>query len=371
MHATCHTHRELVGGVEERKRLPRFGYSPETDGCRALYPVGRPPLRTSSTSTCQRFNQQSSSHLTLTLTNQQPHATMDVDSPAPQTLTPALLAELEPHTGPLPPTATPLSILSTHLLILPVPLACSLGSLLTPRQRTAIPAIKHRRHLHATSTPTPVELTATEGRRRWPLLWERLGGDPRVGFPGGEVETAAQAEAAQWAREGFMPGHEAFVGRLGALLAEEEEMGEWEEARRNRARERRLDEVGEEFDEESDEEEEEVGGGVGGGGGLPGVGGGGTGIEDQEKAAAAFERALLELYVDGLDVSRLVHEGPSVLPTELSCRRWLTTDTRLRRGRLHARRRPHCGARRRGRVVRRRGAECDWLWYRRGREWGA
>lgn len=97
-----------------------------------------------------------------------------------------------------------------------------------------------------------------------------------------------------------MPGHEAFVGRLGALLAEEEEVGEWEEARRNRARERRLEEQGEEFDDESDddddeeEEEKEVG---------AGIQSATAGEEDQEAVAAQFERRLLELYVDGMDVS--------------------------------------------------------------------
>jgi hypothetical protein len=126
-----------------------------------------------------------------------------------------------------------------------------------------------------------------------------MGGDPRVGAPGHET-SAAQEEAAKWAREGFMPGHERFVGRLGVLLAEEEEVGEWEEARRNRARERRLDEVGEEFDSESDEEGEEEDGRDRVDREIVSAG---TGDEDQEGAIRRFERALLELFLDGMDVS--------------------------------------------------------------------
>ncbi|GMK57721.1 hypothetical protein CspeluHIS016_0405550 [Cutaneotrichosporon spelunceum] len=215
---------------------------------------------------------------------------MDVDPSAPSlSLSPDLRAEVETYSGPLAPDATRLSILTSHLSALPDHIARAVGTALSPRQRTAIPTIKHRRHVWATATPPPVSLSAGEGRRRWPLLWERMGGDPRVALPGHET-SVAQAEAAKWAEEGFMPGHKRHVGHLGTLLAEEEEVGEWEEARRNRARERRLDEVGEEFDEESDEEsvDREV---------LSA----GTGDGDQESAKSRFERALLELFLDGLD----------------------------------------------------------------------
>ncbi|BEJ17490.1 hypothetical protein CspHIS471_0608910 [Cutaneotrichosporon sp. HIS471] len=216
---------------------------------------------------------------------------MDVNpSPQPLSLPPDLRAEVEKYTGPLPSSAARLSILQSHLSALPEPLARSLGNPLSPRQRTIVPEIKHRRHVWATSSPRPISLSAGEGRRRWPLLWERMGGDPRASVPGNET-SAAQDEAAKWAQEGFMPGHEHFVGRLGVLLAEEEEMVEWEEARRNRARERKLDEVGEEFDDESDEED----------GVDRELVSAGTGDEDQGAAIGRFERALLELFLDGLD----------------------------------------------------------------------
>jgi hypothetical protein len=107
-----------------------------------------------------------------------------------------------------------------------------------------------------------------------------------------------------------MPGRERFVGRLGQRLAEEEEMREWEDARTARARERLLDDVGEEFEDSDDEEE---GGQQGGGTGIAravAVAGNGigrpsqsTGREDQAPVVEAFERRLLELFLDGLDVS--------------------------------------------------------------------
>ncbi|BEI80441.1 hypothetical protein CcaverHIS002_0109700 [Cutaneotrichosporon cavernicola] len=72
---------------------------------------------------------------------------MDVDpSPQPLHLPPDLRAEVEKYTGPLPSSSTRLSILRSHLSALPNPLARSLGSPLSPRQRTIIPKIKHRRH---------------------------------------------------------------------------------------------------------------------------------------------------------------------------------------------------------------------------------
>lgn len=60
--------------------------------------------------------------------------------------------------------------------------------------------------------------------------------------------------------------------------------------------ERRLDEVGEEFDEESSDEEEEDG---------P-VRAMGMVEVDQKEVERAFEKKLLELFVDGLDVSPFI-----------------------------------------------------------------
>jgi len=149
-------------------------------------------------------------------------------------------------------------------------------------------------------------LAAEQGRLRWPLLWERLGGDPRA------MDTSAQREENAWAENEFMPGRERFVGRLGRMLAEEEEIREWEDARAARARERRLDAQGEEFDSESEDDGGSgdtgtQGTGMNGPAGLPGlpVLPTATGDEDQAGVIAQFERQLLELFIDGLDVSSI------------------------------------------------------------------
>ncbi len=88
-----------------------------------------------------------------------------------------------------------------------------------------------------------------------------------------------------------MPGKEGrqHVKKLGKFLRGLEEEREMEGVREARKVERRLDDVGEEFDEESDEEDGRVPVRV-------------NGEVDQEDVKVAFERRLLELFVDGLDV---------------------------------------------------------------------
>lgn len=88
-----------------------------------------------------------------------------------------------------------------------------------------------------------------------------------------------------------MPGKKGrqHVKKLGRFLRGLEEEREMEGVREARKVERRLDDVGEEFDEESDEEDGRVPVRV-------------NGEVDQEDVKVAFERRLLELFVDGLDV---------------------------------------------------------------------
>lgn len=88
-----------------------------------------------------------------------------------------------------------------------------------------------------------------------------------------------------------MPGKEGrqHVKKLGRFLRGLEEEREMEGVREARKVERRLDDVGEEFDEESDDEDGRVPVRV-------------NGEVDQEDVKVAFERRLLELFVDGLDV---------------------------------------------------------------------
>jgi hypothetical protein len=88
------------------------------------------------------------------------------------------------------------------------------------------------------------------------------------------------------------------VKKLGGLLRAFEEEREVEHVRERKRVERQLDQVGEEFDSESDEED-----GVGGRIGNTRIGPAVVEEEDQESVARAFEKKLVELFVDGLDVS--------------------------------------------------------------------
>ncbi|WVF69889.1 hypothetical protein IAT40_004672 [Kwoniella sp. CBS 6097] len=229
-----------------------------------------------------------------------------------------------PRSLPLPP----FEFLSKYFDRLPASLLRHFAFIL-PKERTSISSVKHRRLLHATAEPRPAFLAASEGRLRWPLLWERLGGDP-LGPPSHDVE-----EEERWVSEKFMPmpddpsistansvsngqpiltdigGGDSIsntnphqqVKKLGGFLRLLEEEREAEGVRAAKRMERRLDTEGEEFDEESDEEEDvpiedgiaRTGNGVGGVGDRPVV------AEDQGEVARLFERRLLELFLDGLD----------------------------------------------------------------------
>jgi len=208
-----------------------------------------------------------------------------------------------------PPSRTlssdPLTFLSTHLPILPTSLLLPFSPIIPPRQRSSIPLIKSRRLLYASSTPPPTILTARSGRLRWPLLWERLGGSS-LPPPSAEV-----VEEEDWVEQGFMPGKEGrqHVKKLGGFLRGLEEERELEGVREARRVERRLDDLGEEFDEESDEDGELEGETILDGNGNGTLDGRTLGVNgypgevDQEEVKVAFERKLLELFVDGLDVS--------------------------------------------------------------------
>ena len=199
----------------------------------------------------------------------------------------------------LPPSTTlpspPLVFLSEHIHTLPPPLLAPLGSITTSRQRSSIPLIKSRRWLYASTSPPPPPLRADAGRLRWPLLWERLGGSS-LPPPSSAVE-----EEESWVAENFLPGKEGrqHVKKLGGFLRGLEEEREAEGVREARRAERRLDDVGEEFDESSDEEDDEKGKVR-----VAGL------EEDQDEVKRVFERRLLEIFVDGLDVRyTLLGEG--------------------------------------------------------------
>jgi hypothetical protein len=112
-------------------------------------------------------------------------------------------------------------------------------------------------------------------------------------------------EEEAWVRDRFLGGADQggdevtqHVKKLGGLLRGFEEEREMEHVRERKRVERQLDQVGEEFDSESDEED-----GVGGRIGNTRIGPAVVEEEDQESVARAFEKKLVELFVDGLDVS--------------------------------------------------------------------
>ena len=219
------------------------------------------------------------------------------------------VARIRSYLSLAPSTILPSStfaFLEAHLHILPTSLLLPFSSIISPRQRSTIPIIKSRRLLHASNNPLPNTLRADSGRLRWPLLWERLGGSSLPPSSQG-VE-----EEEDWVTEGFMPGKEGrqHVKKLGGFLRGLEEEREQEGVREARRVERRLDDVGEEFDEESDDEEASI---------APRPAGNPSRATelDQEDVKKEFERKLLELFVDGLDVRPFQHWKAVMIETQI------------------------------------------------------
>ena len=182
----------------------------------------------------------------------------------------------------------PIQFLSDHIGILPSQLLLPFDEVTTPRERATIPTIKARRHIYATRQPIPPELTADRARLRWPLLWERSGGSS---LPPPSIDVT---EEERWAEENFLPGKEnaQHVKKLGGFLRGLAEEREAEEVVMAKRAERRLDQVGEEFDEDSDEEEE-----------VPRPPGLAAQDMSPDEVKRSFEKRILELFVDGMDVS--------------------------------------------------------------------
>jgi hypothetical protein len=125
--------------------------------------------------------------------------TKDEPAPAPQPLsTSGTISESDllllqrylnlPETGNLPETTpTPLTFLRAYFDLVPASLSHIFAEHTTPRERSRIPQVKARRMVWAglggapgqrtVDRGLPAELSAEEGWKRFPLLWERLGGD--------------------------------------------------------------------------------------------------------------------------------------------------------------------------------------------------
>lgn len=285
----------------------------------------------------------------------------------------------------LPPDAVlpldPIQVLNQHIDSLPRTLLEPFVELTTPRDRAKVRTIKSRRIMHASTTPKPGFLSADAGRLRWPLLWERMGGSA-LPPPSRGVQ-----EEERWVKDKFLGGEisegndeegrdgkevKQHVKKLGGLLRGFEEEREMENMRERKRVERRLDEVGEEFDSESDDDEHEPEGGPADSRGMA-TNARVVEAEDQDEVVRAFEKKLVELFVDGLDVSL-----PLPLPLlqarpEHMLIPWSVGE--LRRDRFYGtdgRRSDSCAGRA-GPIFRRRGAQPDTQWTRSGsgerRQW--
>ncbi|GJJ07062.1 hypothetical protein Clacol_001261 [Clathrus columnatus] len=147
------------------------------------------------------------------------------------------------------PSGGPVEFLSIHLRELPPNLLAQFSLLLTPQQRSVLPAIRNRRQKYAFSIPK--ELSFDEARKRWPLLWE---GRDRPG-----VQQAKEEKT--WAEREFLGGQKGRIGKLGQLLGGYEEEREAERFREARhgglAQKLSRQSLDEEPEVEEEEEEEE------------------------------------------------------------------------------------------------------------------
>jgi hypothetical protein len=143
------------------------------------------------------------------------------------------------------PQLQPAAFLSIHLRELPADLLRQFSSLISPKQRSSMPAIRNRRFKFCDSDPE--ELSFRAASRAWPTLWD--GERVRTGQYEGREER-------DWAEKEFMGGDiRPHVGKLGKLLGDFEEEREAERARSLRRAQPIPDCVPEE-EESSDEDED-------------------------------------------------------------------------------------------------------------------
>jgi len=149
---------------------------------------------------------------------------------------------LPPDFEPSPQTA-PIEFLSSQLRYLPPHLLHLFSTSTTPKQRTAIPAIRNRRLSYINSNPP--ELSFSVAISTWPTLWR---GRDSAGKERGQDEQ-------KWADQQFLGDNKKHVGKLGSLLGAYEEEREAERTRAIRREERELAEFVPEEDDDSDDED--------------------------------------------------------------------------------------------------------------------
>ncbi|KAI0682901.1 hypothetical protein BC835DRAFT_1297549 [Cytidiella melzeri] len=143
------------------------------------------------------------------------------------------------------PATSPVSFLTKHLQHLPQNHLSLFSTLVTPRQRSEIPAIRNRRLRYAESQPP--EFSGSHAKAAWPTLWQ---GKFTVDLG---KETAKEEQ--EWADKDFLDGKAKQVGKFGALLGGYEEERGAELARELRRQQREWEESLPEEDEDSDEED--------------------------------------------------------------------------------------------------------------------
>ncbi|CDO71369.1 hypothetical protein BN946_scf184908.g127 [Trametes cinnabarina] len=149
-----------------------------------------------------------------------------------------------PETYEPSPRTAPLEFLHRHIRELPPHLLKLFSANTTPKQRTAIPAIRNRRLKYTQSNPP--EFSLANAKSTWATLWE---GRERPG------KVQAQEEK-EWAEKEFLGDGKQQVGKLGSLLGDYEEERESERVRAIRRQRAEYIESLPEEDEESDDEEE-------------------------------------------------------------------------------------------------------------------
>lgn len=149
------------------------------------------------------------------------------------------------------PTASPVEFLNKHLHHLPPNHLALFSSIINPRKRSIIPAIRNRRLRYTESEPA--ELSVSNARTTWPTLWH--------GKFTADLGRETAKEEQEWAEKQFLEGKENSkqVGKLGALLSGYEEERGAELARDLRRKQREWEESLPEEDEDTDDEEDPAG----------------------------------------------------------------------------------------------------------------
>ena len=175
------------------------------------------------------------------------------------------------------PHTEPIEFLEKHIRALPPHLVSHFSLITVPKQRTVIRTVRNRRLKYVNLNPGRIDSDLLRNE------WHATRGG--VGGPGKE----AGGEEREWVRTSFLDGSTVqHVGKLGKLLAEEEEARVLERARSIRRERATIEQSIPEEDDESDESADDV-----------------NRIEASEGTEAAndeevFRRVLKEQFIYGL-----------------------------------------------------------------------